>query len=83
MCRSTQSLGFGGWKEWLSPGRRSARLRTSGGGGEDDGLDQNSVVCRLFLSTVAEAGITKVIGKLSEAMKVQLDARLKAILQLP
>ena len=29
------------------------------------------------------AGITKVIGKLSDAMKAQLDACLKAALELP
>src|SRR5438093_1228466 len=36
------------------------------------GLDQNSVVCCLFLSTVAEAGITRVIGQLSDAMTARL-----------
>ena len=41
--------------------------------GNTTGLDQNSVVCCLFLSTVAEAGITGVIGKLSDGMKAQLD----------
>src|SRR5439155_10678601 len=50
--------------------------------GQATGLDQNSVVCCLFLSTVAEAGITKVIGKLSTTMKKQLDACLKAAMQL-
>lgn len=38
------------------------------------GLNQNSVACCLFLSPVSEAGITKVIGKLSDAMNLQLDA---------
>jgi mRNA-degrading endonuclease toxin of MazEF toxin-antitoxin module len=42
-----------------------------------------SVVCCLFLSTVAEAGITQVIGQLSAGLKAQLDACLKAALQLP
>lgn len=51
--------------------------------GKATGLDQNSVVCCLFLSTVAEAGITKVIGKLSDVMKAQLDACLKTAMQLP
>jgi len=51
--------------------------------GKATGLDQNSVVCCLFLSTVAEAAITKVVGQLSNAMKAQLDAGLKAALQLP
>jgi mRNA-degrading endonuclease toxin of MazEF toxin-antitoxin module len=46
------------------------------------GLEQNSVVCCLFLATVSEPGITKVIGKLSATMKVQLDACLKTAIQL-
>ena len=50
--------------------------------GKATGLDQNSVVCCLFLSTVAEAGITQVIGKLSDGMKAKLDTCLKAVLQL-
>ena len=51
--------------------------------GKATGLDQNSVVCCLFLSTVAEAGITNVIDQFSDAMKAQLDACLKTALQLP
>jgi mRNA-degrading endonuclease toxin of MazEF toxin-antitoxin module len=51
--------------------------------GKATGLDQNSVVCCLFLATVAEAGITQVIGQLSQGMKAQLDACLKTALQLP
>ena len=51
--------------------------------GKTTGLDQNSVVCCLFLSTVSEAGITKVIGKLSDSMNAQLDVCLKAALQIP
>jgi hypothetical protein len=43
-------------------------------------LDQNSVVCCLFLATLAETGITKVIGTLSDAMNAQLDACLKTAL---
>ena len=50
--------------------------------GKATGLDQNSVVCCLFLSTVSEAGITKVIGKLSDVMKTQFDACLKAALEI-
>ena len=50
--------------------------------GKATGLDQNSVVCCLFLSTVSEAGITKVIGKLSDTMTARLDACLKVALQL-
>ena len=34
-------------------------------------------------SLTAETGITNVIGKLSDAMEAQLDACLKAALQLP
>src|SRR5882672_7730733 len=41
--------------------------------GKATGLDQNSVVCCLFLARVGEAGITKMIGKLSDAMRGQLD----------
>jgi mRNA-degrading endonuclease toxin of MazEF toxin-antitoxin module len=51
--------------------------------GAATGLDQNSVVCCLFLSTVADTIVTKLIGKLSDAMRLQLDACLKAALQLP
>jgi hypothetical protein len=40
------------------------------------------VVCCLFLSTVAQASITKVIGKLSDAMTARLDGCLKAALQV-
>ena len=50
--------------------------------GAATGLDQNSVVCCLFLATVAETGITKVIGKLSNAMNRQLDSCLKTSLQI-
>ena len=51
--------------------------------GKATGLDQNSVVCCLFLATVSEAGITKVIGKLSDAMMTQLDICLKIAIQIP
>ncbi len=50
--------------------------------GKATGLDQNSAVCCLFLSSVAEASVTKVIGKLSDAMIARLDSCLKAALQL-
>ncbi len=50
--------------------------------GSATGLDQTSVVCCLFLATVAESGITKVIGKLSDTMKSQLEACLKSALQI-
>jgi mRNA-degrading endonuclease toxin of MazEF toxin-antitoxin module len=51
--------------------------------GKATGLDHNSVVCCLFLATVGEATITKVMGKLSDALKSQLDGCLKTALQLP
>lgn len=50
--------------------------------GRATGLDQNSVVCCLFLATVAETGITQVIGHLSDTMQAHLDACLKAALQI-
>ena len=50
--------------------------------GHATGLAHTSVVCCLFLSTVAETGITQVIGKLSASMTVRLDACLKRALQL-
>lgn len=50
--------------------------------GEATGLDQNSVVCCLFIATVTEVGITKVLGQLSAALKTQLDACLKAALEI-
>jgi mRNA-degrading endonuclease toxin of MazEF toxin-antitoxin module len=50
--------------------------------GKATGLDQTSVVCCLFLATVAEARITKVIGQLSPAMQTKLNACLKAALHL-
>lgn len=37
--------------------------------GKATGLDQNSVVCCLFLATVAESSITTVFGTLSPSMK--------------
>src|SRR5260370_16312233 len=51
--------------------------------GKATGLDQDSVVCCLFLSTVAEASITKVIASLSDALKARLDPSFKAALPLP
>jgi mRNA-degrading endonuclease toxin of MazEF toxin-antitoxin module len=51
--------------------------------GKATGLDQNSVVCCLFLSTVAETRITKVNGKLSDALTARLDGCLQAALQIP
>ena len=50
--------------------------------GKATGLDQDSVVCCLFLATVAEPGITQVIGSLSGVMKAQLNTCLKTVLQL-
>jgi mRNA-degrading endonuclease toxin of MazEF toxin-antitoxin module len=51
--------------------------------GQATGLDQNSVVCCLFLATVGESVISEVIGKLSGSMVAQLDVCLRATLQLP
>src|SRR5947209_3415823 len=51
--------------------------------GQATGLDQASVVCCLFLSTVTDTRITKVIGKLSDALRTRLDGCLKTVLQLP
>ena len=62
---------------------RREHLDVSTPDGTATGLDQNSVACCLFLATVAEAGITKVIGKLSAAMLAQLDGCLKIAMQLP
>src|SRR2546425_1222958 len=45
--------------------------------GKATGLNQNSVVCCLFLATVGEGTISKVIGKLSSALIGQFDACLK------
>ncbi|HUE15929.1 MAG TPA: type II toxin-antitoxin system PemK/MazF family toxin [Planctomycetaceae bacterium] len=50
--------------------------------GRATGLDSNSVVCCLFLSTVAEVRITRLVGKLSNVMKTQLDSCLKTAIQL-
>src|SRR5437870_10040102 len=50
--------------------------------GKATGLDQNSVVCCLFLATVGESTITKVVGRLSDAGTQQLDACLKTSMQL-
>jgi mRNA-degrading endonuclease toxin of MazEF toxin-antitoxin module len=57
-------------------------IDTSTPDGQATGLDQNSVVCCLFLATVGEGAISKVIGKLSSAMIGQLDACLKTVLHL-
>lgn len=51
--------------------------------GKATGLDQDSVVCCLFLATVSEARITNVIGTLSNALKTQLDACLKVAMEIP
>src|SRR5215468_6361659 len=46
--------------------------------GKSTGLNQNSVVCCLFVATVGEGTITKVIGKLSPELLSLLEASLKA-----
>jgi mRNA-degrading endonuclease toxin of MazEF toxin-antitoxin module len=50
--------------------------------GQATGLSQHSVVCCLFLATVAEDRFTR-IGQLSDAMKRKLDGCLKTALGLP
>ena|SRR5436190_907301 len=51
--------------------------------GKATGLDRDSVVGCLFLATISEQRITKLIGKLSDAMMQQLNGCLKAALELP
>lgn len=50
--------------------------------GRATGLTQDSVVCCLFLATMAEDRITP-IGKLTGTLKTKLDDCLKAALGLP
>jgi len=50
--------------------------------GQATGLDRNSVVSCLFLSTISEAAFSQMIGRLSDAMLVQLDTCLKKALQI-
>jgi mRNA interferase MazF len=47
------------------------------------GLTQDSVVCCLFLATVAEDRIAPAIGKLSDVLMKKLDDCLKIVLGLP
>jgi len=51
--------------------------------GKATGLDRDSVVGCLFMATVAESRITKLIGKLSPAQMAKLNDCLKAALALP
>lgn len=51
--------------------------------GRTSGLDKNSVVGCLFLATVAEDRITKVLGKLSAPSLRKLNDCLKVALELP
>jgi hypothetical protein len=67
----------------FEPARADPSESGNTGHGNATDLDQNSVVCCLFLATVAEAGISKGIGNLSDPMNAQLDAFLKMVLQVP
>ena len=51
--------------------------------GQATGLTQNSVVCCLFLATIAEDRVSKVIGKLSGTLLQRLDDCLKTAMGLP
>ena len=51
--------------------------------GKATGLDQNSLVSGLFLATVFEDRIERVIGKLTGALMQKVDACLKAAMELP
>src|SRR5438876_12179993 len=51
--------------------------------GKASGLDQNSLVSGLFLATVSEDRIDRVIGKLSPGMMQKVDSCLKAALGIP
>ena len=51
--------------------------------GKASGLDQNSLVSGLFLATVFEDRIDRVIGKLSATLMRKVDACLKAAMELP
>src|SRR5438128_2639130 len=51
--------------------------------GHATGLAQDSLVTCVWLATIAANRIEKVVGKLSDAMKQQLNACLKAALELP
>ena len=50
--------------------------------GSATGLDKNSVVCCLFLATIGQGTITRLLGKLSGPMMSQLETCLKTALQL-
>ncbi len=47
--------------------------------GKATGLDRDSVVCCLFLATVAEERITRMLGKLAPALRLKLNDCLKRL----
>ena len=57
-------------------------IDTSTPEGEASGLDQDSLVSGLFLATVFEDRIDRVIGKLSESLMQKVRACLKTALEL-
>jgi mRNA-degrading endonuclease toxin of MazEF toxin-antitoxin module len=50
--------------------------------GKASGLDQNSLVSALFLATVFEDRIERVVGRLSDALMAKVDASLKTAMAL-
>jgi hypothetical protein len=50
--------------------------------GKASGLDQDSLVSALFLATVFEDRIDRVVGRLSDALMQKVDASLKATMAL-
>jgi mRNA-degrading endonuclease toxin of MazEF toxin-antitoxin module len=51
--------------------------------GKASGLDQNSLVSGLFLATIFEDCIERVLGKLSAGLLQKVDACLRTVLDLP
>lgn len=51
--------------------------------GKATGLDQNSLVSGLFLATIFENRIERVVGKLSSGLMQKVNACMKAVLELP
>jgi mRNA interferase MazF len=51
--------------------------------GKATGLDQNSLVSGLFLATVFEDRIDRVIGRVTGALMQRVNACLKAAMELP
>ena len=51
--------------------------------GKASGLDQNSLVSALFLATVFEDRIERIVGRLPDALMQKVDASLKTTMALP